>query len=187
MILFDEVAETLDAAGIPFVLIGAAALAVHGVVRSTFDYDLLATTSSVLSEPFWTAVRRDALIDVRRGDDDDPFMGAVRFSAADERDVDLMVGRAGWLDGVLARKINVGLAGRDVPVAGAGDLILLKLYSGGTQDRWDIEQLAAAVSTATILTAVTTARIREDVESRLSDLPHEAAALWQQLMSASLF
>ena len=38
MILLDEVAETLDHAGIPFALIGAAALAVHGVVRSTFAF-----------------------------------------------------------------------------------------------------------------------------------------------------
>ena len=66
------------------------------------------------------------------------------------------------------------LSGRDLPVVSAADLILLKLFSGGTQDRWDIEQLLAAVPDA---------KVREDVESRLSDLPPYSGVIWQQLIA----
>jgi hypothetical protein len=173
MILLDEIAETLDHAGIPFALIGAAALAVYGVVRSTFDFDVLTTDPSVLGDALWAAIRSDATMDVRLGDDDDPLAAAVRFSAPGERDVDLMVGRRGWMDGVLARKTSVPLTGRDLTVVTAGDLILLKLYAAGTQDRWDLEQLLASVSAATV---------REDVESRLSELPPYAGTLWHQII-----
>jgi hypothetical protein len=172
MILFDEIAETLDHAAIPYALIGAGALAVYGVVRSTFDLDVLTTDPRVLDELFWSALRPEATMDVHRGDDDDPLAAAVRFTAPGERDVDLMVGRPGWMDGVLARRATVPLPGRDVAVVTAGDLILLKLYAGGLQDRWDIEQLLAAVPAGSV---------RADVESRLSDLPAYSGTLWHQI------
>lgn len=175
MILLDEIAETLDHAGIPFALIGAVALAVHGVVRSTFDFDVLTTTPAVLDESLWVALRSDKTMDVRVGDEDDPLAAAVRFSAPGERDVDLMVGRSGWMDGVLARRISVPLVGRDLAIAGASDLVLLKLYTGGTQDRWDIEQLLASVPTASV---------REDVESRLSELPAYSGTLWHLIIGS---
>jgi hypothetical protein len=174
VILLDEVAETLDAAGTPFALIGAAALAVHGVVRSTFNYDLLTTSTQVLDTAFWSGIDRIVLVDGRAGDEDDPFAAVVRLSAAGERDVDLMIGRPGWLDGVIARRIGIPLVGRDIPSVTAGDLILLKLYAGGTQDRWDIEQLLAAMPDA---------KLREDVESRLSDLPQYSGVLWQRIIA----
>jgi len=176
MILFDEIAETLDHAAIPFALIGGAALAVYGVVRSTVDIDVLTTDPRVLDESLWTALRPDATMDVHRGDDDDPLAAAVRFRAPGERDVDLMVGRSGWMDGVLTRQVTVPLPGRDVPVVTAGDLILLKLYAGGLQDRWDIEQLLAAVPALSV---------RDDVESRLSDLPPYSGTLWHQIFGLS--
>ena len=42
-LLADQVCGILDQARVPFALIGAAALAVHGVSRSTVDIDLLVT------------------------------------------------------------------------------------------------------------------------------------------------
>jgi predicted nucleotidyltransferase len=174
MTLLDDVAETLEGAGIPFALVGAGALAVYGVVRSTFDHDLLTTNPRVLNEAFWHNLRPAGVVDARRGEEDDPLAGVVRLTAPGERDVDLIVGREGWLDGVIARHIKVPLAGRDVAVVTAADLLLLKLYAGGTQDRWDIEQVLAVVPDT---------NVREDVESRLSDLPPYAGALWQQLVS----
>ena len=174
MILLDEVAERLDGAGIPFALIGAGALAVYGVIRSTFDHDLLTTSPDVLDAKFWRVLRADAGMDARRGDADDPLAGVVRFTAAGDRDVDLVVGRTGWLDAVIGRRTSVALTGRDLPVVTAADLILLKLYAGGVQDGWDIHQLIAAMPHASI---------REDVESRLSDLPQSAGVLWQSIIA----
>ena len=115
MILFDEIARRLDGAGIPFALIGAGALAVHGVIRSTFDHDLLTTSPRVLDVTFWRCLPLGAAVDARRGDLDDPLAGVVRFTAAGDRDVDLVVGRSGWLDQVIGRRTSVALAGRDRP------------------------------------------------------------------------
>ena len=72
--LLDDVSSELGGRGVPHALIGAGALAVHGVSRSTFDLDLLATDRAVLAPAFWTplATRGDA-VDVRVGDDDDPL------------------------------------------------------------------------------------------------------------------
>jgi hypothetical protein len=52
------------------------------------------------------------------------------------------------------------------------DLVLLKLFAGGSQDRWDIEQLLALdTGTAT----------REDVERRLSALPARCCEVWARV------
>jgi hypothetical protein len=45
--------STLEAAGIAYALIGAGALAVHGISRSTFDLDLLAVDRGCLVPGLW--------------------------------------------------------------------------------------------------------------------------------------
>jgi hypothetical protein len=55
--LLAETAAHLRARDIPFALVGAGALAVHGVARSTLDLDLLVTTPACLSAPFWDDLR----------------------------------------------------------------------------------------------------------------------------------
>ena len=46
--LLSTIAGALEDAGIPYALVGAAALAVHGVSRSTLDQDLLVTERRAL-------------------------------------------------------------------------------------------------------------------------------------------
>lgn len=48
MSLLDRVTAILDRAGVPYAVIGAAAMATHGVARSTHDIDLLALAGSCL-------------------------------------------------------------------------------------------------------------------------------------------
>src|SRR5437870_5794705 len=71
--LFGDVAAHLDSKDVPYAVIGAAALALHGVSRSTGDQDLLVTDSAVLAAGFWESLERSTTIDVRRGDDADPL------------------------------------------------------------------------------------------------------------------
>jgi hypothetical protein len=52
------------------------------------------------------------------------------------------------------------------------DLIVLKLYAGGAQDAWDIEQLLAAGDEDLV---------RRDVDPIVAHLPLDARALWQRL------
>jgi hypothetical protein len=69
---------------------------------------------------------------------------------------------------------GVSRATVDLPILRAADLILLKLYAGGPQDRWDIAQLLASGDHGALI---------EEIELRLPDLPPEAAALWRSLRS----
>jgi hypothetical protein len=158
--------------GVPVALIGAGALAAHGIARSTLDHDLLTTDHRVLDGEFWRPPPRDADVDVRRGDATDPLLGVVRLHARSGRDVDIVVGRHAWQEGVLERAELTGVEGARVPVATPADLVLLKLFAGGSQDAWDIEQVLDRVDAEDI------ARI---VDERLALLPADARALWTRI------
>jgi len=172
--LFDTVTALLDKHNIPHAVIGAAALAVHGISRSTVDQDLLVTDAAVLTDGFWRPLEQSTTIDIRRGDDTDPLAGVVRLERADERTVDVVVGRFGWQAAMLSRAERVKGIDREILVVRAADLVLLKLYAGGSQDRWDIEQLIAIDAGR---------EIRSEVDSRVSELPARCAAMWNALIA----
>jgi len=137
--LLERVTAELGAASVPWALIGAAALAVAGVARSTYDIDLLTTDLRVLGDDMWAGLRASGIrVDVRRGDASDPLAGVVRFEAPGERPLDLIVGRHAWQAEVVNRAVR---AGRSPAVVRPPDLVLLKLYAGGDQDLWDIRAL----------------------------------------------
>ena len=178
MTLLDAVAAHLERFGIPHALVGAAALALHGISRSTLDQDILVTDTRVLDEGFWKEFVSTALVDRRRGDSDDPLAGVVRIESGDDRavdrTVDLIVGHSAWQSDMLTRAEPV-LDASGLRVVRAADLVLLKLYAGGSQDRWDIEQLLASDESGTLIA---------EVEERLPDLPARCAALWIRLRTS---
>jgi hypothetical protein len=168
--LLDSVVARLADQQIAHALIGAVALAIHGVSRSTLDQDLLVIDRRVLRDDFWPPLGSDVTSDVRVGDANDPLAGVVRLRRAAERDVDVVVGRHEWQRTVLDRAVRVGDG--QLRVVRAADLIVLKLYAGGTQDRWDIEQLLALEPTGTLV---------DDVESLAVVLPPDSRDLWARL------
>jgi hypothetical protein len=172
--LLDDAVALLAAQGVAHALIGAAALAVHGVSRSTLDQDLLVLDGQVLDARFWEPLRVNSAVDIRPGDADDPLAGVVRITRQNERDVDVVVGRGRWQQEIVARAIET--ADAPLRVAQAPDLVLLKLYAGGSQDRWDIEQLLALDSSGAIVSLV---------DARLADLPPRSRELWNTLRSRS--
>lgn len=171
MTLLPRVAALLAAERVAFALIGASALAARGVSRSTHDLDLLTTDSRVLDPTLWQRLS-DVESEVRRGDASDPLEGVVRLASPGEPDVDLIVGRASWQTAVVERAERVRVGEIDLPVARASDLVLLKLFAGGTQDRWDIEQLLATGDRDTLV---------REVERGLRDLPPASVMLWTTL------
>jgi hypothetical protein len=175
--LVTRVAAVLDELDIPHALVGAGALAVHGVARSTFDLDLFTTIPAVLDPAAWRglAAGADVRVTIRRGDAEDPLLGVIRFEAEGERDVDIVVGRPGWQSEIPTRALHVTVAGSELPVATAADLILLKLYAGGGQDAWDIEQLLAAPDRHTLV---------QEVEERIDRLPAAAVRLWRRILGS---
>jgi hypothetical protein len=164
------VARYLSDRRVSFAVVGASAMAVHGVSRSTADIDFLTTDRQVLHESFWNDWQ--GRYEVRRGDDEDPLAGVVRIASSGLRHVDIVVGRSAWQQALIDGAGEVLVETTELPVVNAAGLILLKLFAGGSQDRWDIEQLLAA-STGGELAHV--------VEERVKDLPRDAQRLWDDL------
>jgi hypothetical protein len=174
--LFGRIVAALTAAHVPHAVIGAGALAVHGVARSTLDLDLFTLDTSVLDPGTWAELEREGVeIDARRGDADDPLAGVVRFARETERPVDLVVGRAAWMGRAIGRAAPATIERVTVPVVQARDLIRLKLFAGGIQDRWDIEQLLAGSDRQTLIA---------DVAADLADLPDDARELWSAIVGS---
>ena len=70
---------------------------------------------------------------------------------AGQRPVDLLVGRHRWQHRLLDRAEPAVSGGTPLPTALARDLVLLKLFAGGSQDAWDIEQLLAGPDRGTLV------------------------------------
>ncbi len=179
MTLLAQVADVLRRERIDFALIGAAALAAHGVSRSTVDIDLLVTDPRALdlSSRALNPASNDARVsvDVRRGDADDPLAGVVRFTQPGERDVDLVVGRFQWQRDIIGRARVIDLGNIQIPVVDLAGVILTKLYAGGVQDAWDVEQLLASTDRR---------QATASVDALIHELPAEAQGLWQRLRTA---
>jgi hypothetical protein len=174
--LLAAVASALRRQQTPFALIGAGALAVHGIPRSTRDLDLLIVDARALTDTYWRELRATgASVAVRRGGADDPLAGVVRITRGDESPVDVVVGGSPWQGAILERARETRIEDGRLPVATPADLILLKLYAGGPQDAWDVAQLLADTTADSTVT---------DVEARLTDLPPRCRAFWRRLRQA---
>jgi hypothetical protein len=167
--LLREVAELLKHNRISHALIGAAALAAHGVGRSTLDIDLLTTDSKALDATLWTPLPSS---DVRRGDRDDPLAGVVRIERSDQQVVDVVVGRSAWQAHLVERAALIEFEDTAIPLVDVPGLILLKLFAGSPQDAWDIQQLLAASERDAIVPLVA---------ASIGELPKTARDLWRKL------
>ena len=165
----------LRARDIPFCVIGAAAMAVHGVARSTQDVDLLVVSPETLDPATWEPLRRDGISVIPHpGDVTDPLRGVVRVRTTSPPPVDVIVGKARWQAAVLERARMASIEGVDVPVARTADLVLLKLYAGGPQDAWDVTQLLEGPDRSGLVA---------EVERGLADLPDDSRALWRRIVA----
>lgn len=161
--LLDDVVAFLERRGDATALVGAIALAAHGIARATLDVDLLALDPGLLREDAWTELEaKGATVEVRRGTYDDPLAGVVRARRGEETPVDVVVGKHRFLGDVLARRRSLLVGGRSLPFVDAADLVVLKVFAGGPQDLLDAELLLAGAEGVAI---------RSDVEARLASLP----------------
>lgn len=172
--LVERVAAILDEAGVRYAVIGAAAMAVRGVGRSTRDVDLLTLSTVVLDQAWWKPLSEAGVrVSVARGDAEDPLAGVIRLDQEGERPVDVVVGRYRWQRRVLERAEPAVVGATSLPTALARDLVLLKLYAGGSQDAWDIEQLLAGPDREALI---------EAVAAETGDLPARCGRLWKRIL-----
>lgn len=125
-------------------MIGATALAVRLVSRSTHDIDLFTVEAPVLKIGWNTLLDAAVNVDVRKGEFDDPLAGVVRFSRAAEAPVDLVVGKWKWEQDLIARSAVSQFGRLALRVPSAPDLALLKIAAGGYLDLRDAAQLVHA-------------------------------------------
>jgi len=129
---------------------------VHGVSRGTRDLDLFTLAHECLDPVNWAPLEAIGVtVRVRRGDTDDP-----------------LAGKSPWQAAISNRARPAFVAGVRLPVATARDLVLLKLYGGGPQDAWDIEQLLTAGDRGTLIA---------EVEGTIASLPPESRDLWRRI------
>jgi hypothetical protein len=173
MSLLRDVTFHLEAEAIAFTLIGANALAVHGVSRSTLDVDLLTVDDRVLRRDVWANVEaRGCDIRISKGDADDPLAGCVRL-AAEGAVVDVILGRYAWQKALIEASPVTSVGALSLPVAPPYALILLKLHAGGPKDAWDIRALLESIATPDAVVA--------EVEHGLPLLPEDARKLWARI------
>lgn len=158
-----------------FAVVGAAAMASYGVSRSTRDVDILVVDRACLDREAWASLERAGIrVDIHRAGVDDPLDGAVRAAAGrGESPVDIVVGRERWQREILDRARPGTVDGVSVPVATAADLVLLKLYAGGSQDAWDVEQLLQSGDRTTLIA---------QVDAVMPSLPPDSQALWARIV-----
>ena len=140
------VRSLLEEASVPWCLIGAHALALHGVARYTADVDILCMNSRVLEPAFWAPwVARGndpTRVVIRRGDEEDPLAGLVRLGTTPP--LDLVVGKGPLMRSALE---HATIAGDElIPVVTALELALLKLEAGGPRDISDVRDLLDALA-----------------------------------------
>jgi predicted nucleotidyltransferase len=172
--LLRDVIARLEAERIPFALIGAAAMAVHGVSRATADVDLLTVNARALQGELWSAFEaRGVGLRVLRGDIDDPLAGSVRLSLAEGRMVDVVVGRHAWQREIIEAAPEASIGEVSLKVVRPAGLVLLKLYAGGPKDAWDVRALLESHEEAPA--------IKVEVDQLIARLPSESQALWMRL------
>ena len=176
MTVVGRVAAALQGARIAYALIGAGALTVHGVTRATHDLDLLVVDPSCLQSELWHDLQGQGVaLEIRKGDLTDPLAGVVRFRSPGEVPLDLVVGKFKWQREILERATLRATQDGEMPVVRSADLILLKLFAGGAQDGWDVQQLLEGEDRDELVA---------EVERLLPGLPSRAAKLWRRILES---
>jgi hypothetical protein len=168
-----DVARVLDRLEISFALVGAAALAVHGLSRGTHDIDFMTTKREVLRVDWSAELTPPAIVDVRRGDAEDPLAGVVRLSREGTADTDIVVARWLWQQQIIDRSEPFDLELFRARVPDVADLILLKVDAGSYLDQRDAAQLLEIHGPSVV----------GIVNERVTELPNTLQLAWQRLIA----
>ncbi|HEY0160701.1 MAG TPA: hypothetical protein VGF28_25675 [Thermoanaerobaculia bacterium] len=174
--LLELVVGALEAIGAPYAVIGGQAVAMRGHPRLTVDYDFLTADHRVFDRQVWARLEeKGAIVDVRKGDPDDPLAGVVHITLLEERDADVVVAKWKWEQAVIERAEPLLLHGISVPVPRTSDLILLKLAAGGYLDLQDVHALLHAGDRGQLI---------PEVDQLVNALPADARESWKRIVTS---
>ena len=141
---FVELLHALLDARARFLIVGAHAMAVHGIPRATQDLDVLVEPTAENAERVWTALvafgASVASLGVTRHDLERP--GTVVQLGLPPRRIDLLTGITGVTFGDAWRgRVEHEVRGRPVPFIGREALVANKRAVGRRKDLTDLEAL----------------------------------------------
>jgi len=134
--------SALSAAGAEFLVVGAHALAAHGVPRATGDLDLWVRASAENAERVWEALEQFGapLHDLTIEDLARPDV-VFQIGVVPQR-IDLLTSITGVrFDDAWANRVLVEIGELEVPVLGRSELVRNKRAVGRTRDLADIAEL----------------------------------------------
>jgi hypothetical protein len=143
---FDALAGLIEA-GARFMVVGAHALAVHGVPRATQDLDVWVDATPGNADRVWNAFAAFGApleaLGITHADFHRPGM-VVQIGLPPNR-IDVLTGISGVpnFDDAWATRVMVPVRGREVPFLGRDALLANKLAAGRRKDLADVEALGA--------------------------------------------
>lgn len=142
---WSDLIQEFTQAGVRFLLVGAHAIAAHGIPRATRDIDFWVDPEPTNASRAWQALRRfgaplDAL-GVREADLRSP--GTVIQIGIQPNRIDLLTTVSGieTFEAAWSRRLNSTLGGVPVAVLGLSDLRVSKRAAGRKRDLLDLEML----------------------------------------------
>ena len=141
---FRDILLLFNAHRVEYLLVGAYALAVHGVPRATGDIDLWIWTKPDNAKRVWSALAEFGAPLEQLAPADLETQGIVFQIGIAPRRIDILTSIDGVVfDDAWSRKIEVEIEGLTVPVLGRDDLIKNKRASGRPKDLADLAWLQA--------------------------------------------
>ncbi len=142
---FYQLVETLERNGIPYIIAGGYAVALHGYVRKTFDIDLITDTSLEGLIEIEFALKECGLRPLKYGAGNAHKLKSVESSwyfinpKDDLQRVDVNLGLD--FNKFIATAKTTRIQSYSVPIIGFDDLLELKKSSSLEKDKTDLEQL----------------------------------------------
>jgi hypothetical protein len=141
---FEDLLAALLGAGARFLVVGAHAMALHGVPRATGDLDVWIDRDATNAERVWAALMRFgapvAAMGVSQDDMTRPDM-VVQIGLPPRR-IDILTSISGVAFGeAWAGRVTHEVAGLAVPFLGRAELVRNKRATGRTKDQADLEAL----------------------------------------------
>jgi hypothetical protein len=144
---FRDFLAALLAADARFLVVGAHAMAVHGVPRATGDLDVWIATDAANVARVWTALVRFGAPVASMGVDQDDLLrpDQVVQIGVPPRRIDILTSISGvGFEEAWSGRVSHVVGGMTVPFLGRAELIRNKRATGRTKDRADLEALGEA-------------------------------------------